>query len=477
MNISKKVYDWYDEMPMASFGEAVPVTECSVPFGTMKHSRVPMDLAEYGYVEEEFFVTGKAAVYKREKDLLDIEQQPSYYKNRILVRRPVRSEQFSGRVYVDILNATNNFDFEDLWQRIYAWCVKNGHAYVGITSKPVNVQALKLFDKKRYESLQWPQVEENGKVQMQEGAFWDILTQIAEALWYGADSPLKSFGIKRLYLSGQSQSGAYLNTYLANFYELTKKKKIFDGFINLVGVQFSRPVGQDTLPLHFGYREAFQTDVPYLGITSEGDYELFKNFQAGDVKDHIPENGNTEQNKCRYYEVGGAPHYDIECPVIICNNDIKKAGGTPPVLELEKGQELNRFPLRCYITALLEKLHIWVEYRIVPEEAKLFRKDSEGHLCYDQYGNVQGGLRSPFLDLPVAKYRANGDRPETEAIGFCEWMSEKEFYQNYTSVPDYMNRFTTYVSKQVESGWLLEEDGEILIRQTEKKLKDRYENG
>ena len=147
------------------------------------------------------------------------------------------------------------------------------------------------------------------------------------------------------------------------------------------------------------------------------------------------------------------------------------------MLELEKGQELNRFPLRCYITALLEKLHIWVEYRIVPEEAKLFRKDSEGHLCYDQYGNVQGGLRSPFLDLPVAKYRANGDRPETEAIGFCEWMSEKEFYQNYTSVPDYMNRFTTYVSKQVESGWLLEEDGEILIRQTEKKLKDRYENG
>ncbi|MGN0354691.1 MAG: alpha/beta hydrolase domain-containing protein [Muricoprocola sp.] len=474
MEIDRSVYKWYEEMNVASFVGPVPVEDDSVPFGTMMHSRVPMDLIQYGYTEQEYFVTGNAAVYDRKSGKLEMICEPKPYCNRIIVRRPIKKKDFSGRVYVDILNATNNFDFEDLWQRIYSWCVKNGHTYVGITSKPVNVKALRLFDEKRYHILEWPSLEKDGAEEIQEGAFWDILTQTTEALRYGESSPLKDLDIKWLYLSGQSQSGAYLNTYLANFYSLVKNKHIYDGFINLVGVQFSRAIGQDTLPLHFSYREEIKTDVPYLGITCEGDYELFKGFQAGNLKSHIPDNSNTEDNKCRYYEIGGAPHYDIECPVIICDRDIRKAGGNPPELNLDKGQELNRFPLRAYILALIEKLHCWVVDGGVPECADLFLKDEDGKLIYDEYGNVCGGFRTPFLDVPVAKYTASGKKEGTEAIGTCEWMSKEEFIKKYRSVQNYLNEFKKSVFEQIQKGWLLESDAVEIMEQMKLGVEERY---
>ena len=47
------------------------------------------------------------------------------------------------------------YDIEDLWHRIYLWCMEKGHAYVGITSKPVNVLSLKNFDYDRYGDLNW----------------------------------------------------------------------------------------------------------------------------------------------------------------------------------------------------------------------------------------------------------------------------------------------------------------------------------
>ena len=40
----------------------VPITPDSVPFNSVQNMVDPMDLAPFGYVEEEYFVSGKANV-------------------------------------------------------------------------------------------------------------------------------------------------------------------------------------------------------------------------------------------------------------------------------------------------------------------------------------------------------------------------------------------------------------------------------
>ena len=134
----------------------IKVTEKSHPFCAMKYSREPLDLKEFGYIEEEYFIQGQANVYDEDgEDNIHLYKEGVNYKNRIIIRRPENSKKFSGRVYMDILNATQRYDIEDLWHRTYLWCMENGHAYVGITSKPVNVMSLKNFDYERYKSLNW----------------------------------------------------------------------------------------------------------------------------------------------------------------------------------------------------------------------------------------------------------------------------------------------------------------------------------
>ena len=109
----------------------IAVTENSHPFCAMKYSRESLDLSSFGYLEEEFFLAGTANVYDTdEADMPVVAKKGLPYKNRILVRRPASEKNFSGRVYVDIMNATQGHDIEDLWHRIYLWCMEQGHAYV-----------------------------------------------------------------------------------------------------------------------------------------------------------------------------------------------------------------------------------------------------------------------------------------------------------------------------------------------------------
>ena len=41
----------------------IAVTENSHPFCAMEYSRTPLHVADYGYVEEEYFLSGRANVY------------------------------------------------------------------------------------------------------------------------------------------------------------------------------------------------------------------------------------------------------------------------------------------------------------------------------------------------------------------------------------------------------------------------------
>src|SRR5512142_1592764 len=83
--------------PVPKFTGPLPVTTDSYPFMDASHSLVPYDLSKYGYVEQEFIVSGSANVYDWAADgSLTVKTPNAPYAARILVRRPVNAAKFSG---------------------------------------------------------------------------------------------------------------------------------------------------------------------------------------------------------------------------------------------------------------------------------------------------------------------------------------------------------------------------------------------
>ncbi|MDT0271138.1 alpha/beta hydrolase domain-containing protein, partial [Streptomyces sp. DSM 44915] len=68
-----------------------------------------------GYVEEEFFVSGKANVYDWPAGGAVIRTPDAPYTTRVLVRRPAAKTRFSGRVVVEMLNPSNLMDLNIGW--------------------------------------------------------------------------------------------------------------------------------------------------------------------------------------------------------------------------------------------------------------------------------------------------------------------------------------------------------------------------
>ena len=132
----------------------IEVTSESYPFNAADHSTVPRDLAEFDYIEEEYFVSGKANVYDYDDEGNVVVRTPDApYTTRIHIRRPADKSTFSGNVIVELNNPTALHDLDLQWMFCQDFFLKNGDIWVGITAKPVAVKALKVFNPARYASL------------------------------------------------------------------------------------------------------------------------------------------------------------------------------------------------------------------------------------------------------------------------------------------------------------------------------------
>src|SRR4029079_14656748 len=97
---------WVSSATAQSVTGPIPVTAESVPFLAADRNLEPMDLKKYGYVEEEFVVSGKANVYDWATDwTVTVKTSGAPYGTRILIRRPADAARFSGNVVVELLNS------------------------------------------------------------------------------------------------------------------------------------------------------------------------------------------------------------------------------------------------------------------------------------------------------------------------------------------------------------------------------------
>ena len=132
----------------------IPVTADSYPLMASNKLQAVVDLPKAGYVEEEFFVSGRANVYDWAADGSATVKTPNApYTTRIMLRRPADPRRFSGNVIVEIGNVGRGYDFSFTWGVSHDSFMENGDAWVVITYAPENIEALKTFNPTRYASL------------------------------------------------------------------------------------------------------------------------------------------------------------------------------------------------------------------------------------------------------------------------------------------------------------------------------------
>jgi hypothetical protein len=472
-------------VPSATY---VPVTHDSYPFGAANHLNVPEDLARVGYVEEEYFVSGTANVYNwTPPGTATVRTANAPYTTRMLVRRPINSRQFSGNVIVEIMNATNYVDFEIGWAISKEQIVHHGDVWIGFTSKPVTVAALKTFNPTRYAPLSWanplPLTDPDNCTTLytiiggdssrttENGLLWDIFSQIAALVRSDAsDNPLRRFRVERVYGYGYSQSGFDLQTYIDAVHPLAKQangKYMFDGFLDVAGFNAAATINQCQPGL---YGEGFffgpgpwqisDAGVPVIRMATDSE-ELLALVQSGRRADN-----NTYPDQFREYELAAAAHASPnELDFGPAFADILAAGAPMPAQSCGFGPR-SPYPTKALQNAAFANLDLWVRRGVEPPPGLLLNFLSDGTQVLDTYGNPTGGVRTPYVDVPTAQWFSASTGPGLcYLIGYDQPFAETQLETLYPNKEAYFKLVLADTAQLVEQRYITPEDGLKIIQE------------
>jgi hypothetical protein len=464
---------------MPSVTGPIPVTADSHPFNVSDNT----DFEAYGYVEEEFFVSGKANVYELagDKDLsVRVRTPQAPYTTRIVVRRPAAPEAFSGNVIVELLNPTTFVDLAVTWMESHTHFLRNGDIYVGITVKPITIKALKRFDPGRYAPLTMAnplppdQTCPNATSPLpdttpetENGLAWDIISQVGALLKSKTpQNPLIGFGVEKLYVSGVSQTGDYLITYHNVFHPVTTLeggKSIYDGYLIIYPVYIFGKGG--TTPLH-QCADAIPADdprariqpgnVPVICIQTQTDFKAGLKVRR--------EDSDAPGDRYRLYEIPGSAHVALYASSFLAAEEDMTAAGIPLMVRDCKEPIMSNFPAHYFLNGAFANLDRWVREGTPPPRADRIGVDENGETLLDEFGNALGGVRSPYLDVPTAAYypSSTSDTPGFMAflMGYMVPFDEQRLADLYGTKDNYMEKVIRATHSLVKERWITKMDGD-----------------
>lgn len=475
------------EPPVPAISDPVPVTEHSWPWIAADHAAQPLNLGDVGYVEEEYIVKGRARVldWPALDQLNAIAQGP--YVTRILVRRPADPQKFSGTVWLEPLNPSIRYDLPIVWGDTHPYIVDHGDIWVGVTVKPVAIQSLQEFDPQRYAALQMlnplspqatcPQsalplprggLPPESSPRTENGLMWDILSQVGLLLRDPPQgSPLRRFHTQRLFMTGDSQSGAFVLTYANAIHPFSRSATggpLYDGYLAIVASGPSTPIRQCAAPIPPGDpRRIIQPrGVPIITLVSETETASL----------HRRSDGDRFPDLFRGYEVAGASHVHATDG----QDEPSKADGAKTsgakfdtnTRCAEQNAPPNDVPIAMVADGALANLDRWSRDSVPPPKAEPIRiREQPGEtpeVERDSFGNALGGVRTPALEVPVARYHARMSGPGIcELWGYREPFSAAQLKSLYPTHPEYVSRIRASVAKLVDAHWLTPRDGARII--------------
>lgn len=483
------------------------VTPASHPFLAADHQQQPLALEDYGYVEEEYLVSGNARIFDRPSGSGHTVLAQGPYTTRILVRRPKSDSDFSGIAIVEPFNPSSPVDLPVMWAESYRQFMTDGHAWVGMTIKPNTIKSLQRFDPQRYAALAMShppggpacsQVQINPWSQPttpadETGLAWDMLSQIGALLKSGSsDNPL-SRPAQRLFMTGQSQTAGYARTY-AGFFGVDTTEgdgtPLYDAYLYSGSPPWQVPVHQCD--------EGFEAGDPRL-VTPAVGVPVIELFAEGDIGTNIATrrpDSDQAPDLFRRYEVAGASHVDPWEQLSFPDEEdmIRASGQANTIAEtncVPTDVEVSDFPIRYVFNAAWRNLERWVNEGIpapkaeclqlvdstivnsglVKEDvpfspAEAFRKDING--------NAVGGVRTPYVDVPTARWVGAKQAANPAAPGFgCFFEGYKipfgreKLRELYASHADYVEKVTHSARALEAQGWLTAADRAEIIAAAE----------
>ncbi len=470
---------WYPT-PVPHATGPIPATADSYPFGAADHERQPEDLKQVGFVEEEFVVSGRANVYDWPRPGPAVVRTPLVpYATRVIVRRPASRTRFSGNVIVEMLNPSNLFDLNLAWAISHKQIVRNGDAWVGITAKPVSIATLKSFNPTRYAALSWANplanddpancttVARDSARTTENGLVWDMNSQVGAWLksrdrsnpfLYGEDAS-RPHPVQHLYGWGYSQTGGFLYTYVNAIHPLDVQangRPIYDGYL-IATSSGPTPINQCAAPIPAGdpRRQIKDVGVPVVRVMSGSDY-------LRSVAARLPDS-DTPPDLLRNYEIAGSAHATPdELNFAAAPADIIKGGRDVPPMDCNEGPR-SRFPNGPAFNAILKNLDAWVRSGVAAPRVDQIRVEN-GQPVLDKYGNVTGGVRSPYVDVPTSTWFGNSTGASFCSIAGHEAPFDKtRLKELYPTHADYVRAVTEDVQRLVVLRVLTKEDGDALI--------------
>ncbi len=438
------------------------------------------DVTNVGYVAEEFFISGTASSYRSATELSPdgrwsvTPSGTADFTTRMVVLTPADPSQFNGTVLVEWLNVSGGIDAPAVWMMAHREMVRAGYAYVAVSAQQVGVEggvnlmgidmSLKTQDPQRYAVLRHPG----------DAHSYDIFSQAGRIIQDGQHAGvLRELPADHVVALGESQSALFLTTYINAVDPLAE---VYDGF--LVHSRFgpaapldgSSPF--DALETATSQGIAFRPDlrVPLLTIITETD--LFGGPRQGYYSARQPDN-----ERLRVWEIAGTAHadnYTIQVAPIDTGAaalaDIVAAYAPTNVL---MGQQLdhciNFAPQHHYVLqAALAQLDQWLRTgRPALSATPIELSDAEPRPVLDANGLARGGVRTPWVDVPIARTSGVGSEESLmlAIFGSGEPFDADTLRRLYPGgAADYLERFTASLDSTIRSGFILAADREEILQ-------------
>jgi len=429
-----------------------------VPYNPM-----PEGLAEeYGYTEEEFFVAGTATSYAASGSLggdgrWDLEPAgEADYHTRILVRRPVNRDDFSGNILVEWLNVSAGRDSDPDFGFLHRYLLAEGWAYVGVSAQSVGVEgggalvqvpgvapeavaALKDWDPERYGGLAHPGDDYS----------YDIFSDAGRLLRAPGDvDPLDGMRPQHLIAAGESQSGGYLAGYVNGVHPVAS---VYDGFLIHSRVGGGTPFAGGTPASPLTIRT--DLDEPVLQFVTETDLTLLGHLAAR----------QDDSETVMTWEVAGTAHADQT------TLDYGLASGarwsSPGAFDPNATcGPVNRGPQAPVLRAALHALAAWVADGRRPPEAPLLEV-ADGEIVRAEHGNALGGIRTPSVDVPVATLTGAGNPVSIfcAIFGRTTPLPDDVLRSLYPTRDAYVAAVRAAAERAADQGFLLDADVAVII--------------
>jgi hypothetical protein len=461
--------------PVPKVTGPIPVTADSHPFMANLYTLGAQDLTKLGYVEEEFIVSGNANVYDWMKDgSLKVLSSNGAYATRILVRRPATAARFSGSVFVEILNNARRYDWAMLWGYMHDALVERGDAWIGVTM-PGGIAGLQKFNPKRYAALSFanptpnapcPGGAANSISPTEEGMRFDMLSQVGALLKSDVPTrPLATLRVESVYMTTQNvDMVTYMNAIQPQA-KLSNGKPVYDGFLMKSPLAPAKINRCATAPAKDDPRSIIRNvGVPVIAIASQGEVLNTSAFRRPDSDERT--------DRFRLYEVAGASHIDkspyFGLPAFsdqaLTGGNVQGTADWPFAAKCDPDIPLTELPLMSYVfAAAVGNLDQWVRKGIAPPNAKVVEIKNAGaadaSILLDQYGHGLGGIRSPYVDVPVATYFTNSNGPGTcPELGHKAAFDAARFNSLYPTSANYVSKVSQSVDEMVRQRWLTESD-------------------